>query len=381
MPNDIIKSINNKAILLSHPVRLMELCGTHSQTVAINGIKSLIPENVKLVSGPGCPVCVTDQSDIDIVVGLALYGIPIAAYGDVVNVPGNLMSLEEARRNGADVNIVYDTAEAVQLKKKKPRLVFFGIGFETTTPMTAWAIKNGLTVYSAHKLFPPAMSALLRATARVAPTSSYSISLHNRMTAISPSLRNTRDINVGAGLASAHLGIDGFINPGHVSAIIGTEIYKKFKVPQVIAGFEGLDVLKAVDMLLGQIINKKAKVENEYSRVVKKEGNKKAQNLINEVFKIKDAKWRGLGEIKKSGLKIRTKYKERDAEYVYKDLIKKIKNEIKPKPSACKCGLVLQGLIEPRECPLFKKVCSPDNPQGACMVSVEGACNVEFRYS
>lgn len=345
----ILKDIYRKAKIVKRQLRFMELCGTHSQTVAANGIKNILPGNVKLVSGPGCPVCVTDQSDIDVMVGLARQGVPIAVYGDAINVPGNIMSLEEARRNGADVRIVYDISEAVKMKEKKSSLTFFGLGFETTTPMTAWAIKKGLIVYSAHKIFPPAMAALLK--------------------------------NKG-------IKVDGFINPGHVSAIIGAKIYKKFRVPQVIAGFEGLDVLKAVNMLLGQIINKEAKVENEYSRVVKKEGNKKARYLISEVFEIKDAKWRGLGEIKNSGLKIRAKYKKQDAEHVYKDLIKEIirfasrrmAEETKPKPSACKCGLVLQGLIEPRDCPLFKKICSPDNPQGACMVSVEGSCNIEYRY-
>lgn len=347
----IIKQINKKAATIGRPLCFMELCGTHSQTIAEHGIKELMPKNIKLVTGPGCPVCVTDQSDIDVVVGLALAGIPIAAYGDTLNVPGNLMSLEEARQKGADVQVVYDISEAVKTQKEKPDLVFFGLGFETTAPMTAWAIKQGLMVYSAHKIFPPAMKALL---------------------------------------ANKKIKVDGFINPGHVSAIIGAEVYEKFppkadqslagRIPQVIAGFEGLDVLKAIDMLLAQIINNEAKVENEYSRVVKKEGNKKARNLINEVFEVSDAKWRGLGAIKKSGLKIRKKYQKQDAEFVHKDLIKKIKSKIKAKPSACKCGLVLQGLIESRDCPLFGKVCTPDTPYGACMVSVEGGCNIEYRY-
>lgn len=340
-PEKILSEIKRKAGKIEKTVRIMELCGTHSQTVAQNGIKSILPENVKLVSGPGCPVCVTDQSDTDIIVGLALKRIPIAVYGDAVSVPGNIMSLEEARRNGVDVNIIYDVSEALRIKKEKPDLIFFGIGFETTAPMTAWAIKNGLVVYSAHKIFPPAMKALLR---------------------------------------NKKIKVDGFINPGHVSAIVGSEVYEKFKVPQVIAGFSGIDVLRAVNMLLDQIIRKEAIVENEYSRVVKKGGNKKAMSLINEVFEIKDAKWRGLGLIKKSGLKMKKKYQNQDAEFIYKNIIREIKKKIKPKPSACKCGDVLQGLIEPEQCPLFKKICIPDSPQGACMVSVEGSCNIEYRY-
>jgi hydrogenase expression/formation protein HypD len=338
----LIKDIHAKAATVKRRLRFMELCGTHSQSIAINGLKSLMPENIKLVTGPGCPVCVTDQRDIDVVVGLALGGIPIAAYGDALNVPGNVMSLEQARQNGADVQAFYDVQDAVEMKKKKPKLVFFGLGFETTTPMTAWAIKQGLMVYSAHKLFPPAMEALLK---------------------------------------NKKIKVDGFIDPGHVSAIIGTEIYEQFKIPQVIAGFEGLDVLRAVNMLLDQVLSGEAKVENEYARVVKKGGNAAARKAIADVFEVTDAKWRGLGTIKKSGLKIRKKYQKQDAEFVYRVLIKKIRSEIKSKPSACRCGEVLQGLIGSRECPLFGKTCTPDNPQGACMVSVEGGCNIEYRYN
>jgi hydrogenase expression/formation protein HypD len=341
VPQKIITEIKKKAAQIGRPLRFMELCGTHSQAIAEYGIKALMPKNIKLITGPGCPVCVTDQSDIDVIVGLALAGIPIAVYGDTLNVPGNLMSLEQARQKGADVTVIYDTQAAVKLQKEKNNLVFFGLGFETTTPMTAWAVKKGLTVYSAHKLFPPAMKALL---------------------------------------TNKKIRVDGFIDPGHVSAIIGTEVYQQFKIPQVITGFKGVDVLRAINMLLGQILRKETKVENEYTRVVRKNGNPKARKLIAEVFEVSDAKWRGLGIIKKSGLKIRKKYQKQDAEFVYRDLIKKIKKDIKPKPSACKCGLVLQGMIEARECPLFGKVCTPDNPQGACMVSVEGGCNIEYRY-
>ena len=337
-----IKNIEILAEKIGRPIRLMELCGTHSQTIAEHGIKKLMPKNISLVSGPGCPVCVTDQADIDAVVGLALAGIPIAVYGDTMGVPGNLMSLEEAKRNGADVQIVYSISEAVEMQKEKPNLVFFGLGFETTSGMTAWGIKNGLTVYSAHKLFPPAMEALL---------------------------------------ANKKIRVDGFIDPGHVSAIIGTKVYQKFKIPQVVAGFSGEDVLVAIEKLLAQILENNVRVENAYSRLVKKGGNKKALRIISEVFEVCDTRWRGMGEIINSGLKIRKKYQAQDAQYVDRELIEKIKKEIKIKPSVCRCGLVLQGLIEPKDCPLFGKTCTPDNPQGACMVSVEGSCNVSFRYA
>jgi hydrogenase expression/formation protein HypD len=320
----------------------MELCGTHSEAIAKHSLKDVLPKNIKLITGPGCPVCVTDQSEIDIVAGLALAGIPIACYGDATNIPGSLESLESARQHGADVHIVYDITQALELSKKIPELVFWGIGFETTTAMTAWGIKKGLKVFSSHKLFPPAMEALM----------------------------NNNNIK-----------IDGFINPGHVSAIIGTEVYQKFKIPQVVAGFEAQDVLLAISMLLDQIISEEEKVENEYGRLVKKNGNSKALNLISEIFEIRNASWRGLGEIKNSGLKIRKKYRPQDAEYIHRDLIFKIKKDIKIKPSTCRCGEVLQGLIESRQCSLFGKVCTPDNPQGACMVSREGACSINYRFN
>jgi len=182
-------------------------------------------------------------------------------------------------------------------------------------------------------------------------------------------------------LANNKIRIDGFINPGHVSAIIGTEVYEKFQIPQVIAGFGAEDVLLAIEMLLGQIISGEKKVENEYTRLVKKEGNQKAQKIISEIFEIRNASWRGLGEIEKSGLKIRKKYQHLNAEFIHRDLITKIKKEIKPKKNACRCGEVLQGLIESKQCKLFGKSCTPDNPQGACMVSREGSCNINFRFT
>ncbi len=338
----VLASIQRKAQKIKRPLRFMELCGTHTQTVAENALKSILPPNIQLVSGPGCPVCVIDQTEADLIVGLALEGVPIAAYGDAINVPGNLGSLEEARQKGAKVYAVYDVIQALAIQRREPQLVFWGLGFETTTPATAWGVQQGLTVFSSHKVFPPAMEALLR---------------------------------------NKKIKIDGFFDPGHVSAIIGIEVYKKFKIPQVVAGFEAIDVLLAIDMLLDQIIKKEFLVENEYARLVKKEGNKKALSLIKDTFKITDSLWRGLGTIKKSGLKLRKKYQKQDAEFIYQKQIKAIKKRIKIKPSTCRCGEVLQGLIEPRECPLFGKVCTPDNPQGACMVSVEGGCNVEYRYN
>ena len=337
----ILKDIQKKSLLVPRPLTFMELCGTHSQTVARYGIKNILPGNIKLVAGPGCPVCVTEQRDIDSVAGLALAGIPVVTYGDTLKILGTLISLEKARAGGADVSVAYDVNEALKLKSKKPNLVFFGIGFETTAPMSAWAIKKGLTVYSSHKKFFSAMKALLE----------------NRK-----------------------IKIDGFINPGHVSAITGTRIYEKLNVPQVVAGFEAIDVLRAISMLLDQILAGKYSVQNEYERVVRKNGNSRARKIIEEVFETADANWRGLGKIRNSGLVIKKKYEKQNAEYVYEDLLKKIRRKIIRKPTACKCGEILQGIRGPKDCPLFAKVCGPENPKGPCMVSVEGACNIEYKY-
>jgi len=355
---NIISEINKLSSKINHPIVLMELCGTHTEAVARHGIKKLLPKNIKLLSGPGCPVCVTDQRDINAVIALALKGVPIACYGDVLRVPGTLLnqkpktknqnlektlSLDSARELGADITEVYSVEDALKLQKKKPSIVFFGLGFETTTPMTASAIKRGLTVYSSHKAFVPAMAALLA----------------------TPSLK-----------------IDGFINPGHVSTIIGIELYKQFHLPQVVAGFEANDVLTTIYMLLKQIAENRAEVENEYARLVKLEGNPKARELINEVFEIGDAYWRGIGKIPNSGFEIRQKYSQFDAKVKYKKILDSLntKYQILNTGSGCICGAILRGLKEPKDCKLFNKKCTQDNPIGACMVSSEGACGIEAKF-
>jgi len=366
MASNIIAKINKLASQIRHRIVLMELCGTHTEAVAKFGIKKLLPKNIKLLSGPGCPVCVTDQRDINAIIALALNNIPIACYGDVLRVPGTLkisnikyqisnISLDKARELGADITEVYSTEDALKLQKKKPNLVFFGLGFETTAPMTASAIKRGLTVYSSHKAFAPAMAALLD----------------------TPQLK-----------------VDGFINPGHVSAIIGVKPYKKLlqpttynlqprKLPQVIAGFEANDVIITIYMLLKQISENRAEVENEYTRAVKPEGNLIAQKLINEVFEIEDGYWRGLGKIPNSGLKIREKYSDFDAKIKYKEILNSLNTKylILNTNTGCICGAILRGLKEPRDCKLFNKKCTPDNPIGACMVSSEGACGIEAKFT
>ena len=320
----------------------MEVCGTHTQAVARHGIKELLPKNVKLTTGPGCPVCVTAQEDIDAIISLALAGVPVATYGDMMRVPGFYGSLDQAREKGAKVFDIYSTEDALALQKKYPDLVFFGLGFETTAPMTAYAVKKGLTVYSTHKLFLPAMEALLK---------------------------------IG------ELKIDGYICPGHVSTIIGVEPYKVMKVPQVITGFTAEDILVGVYMLLKQIKENRVEVENEYLRSVKIKGNPKAYGEIFEVFGVADGNWRGFGIIPKSGLEIKSEYKRFDAKIKYKNILSKVDFSQSRKPTGCKCGEVIRGLKEPSQCPMFKKICAPENPVGPCMVSVEGACNVEYRYN
>jgi hydrogenase expression/formation protein HypD len=356
---EILQKINKVAGEIKKDVNLMEVCGTHTQAVARAGIRALMPKNVGLTTGPGCPVCVTAQEDIDAIVNLALAGVPVATYGDMLRVPGYYGSLDDARAKGARVFSVYSTEQAVELLKDYPDLVFFGLGFETTTPMTAWAIKHaslasggGFSVYSTHKLFLPAMEALL---------------------------------------AMGEAKINGFIAPGHVSTIIGVEPYRHMQVPQVITGFEPDDVLMGVYMLLCQIKEGRSEVENEYTRSVKEKGNPEASKLIFDVFEPSDGNWRGFGIIPNSGLKIKDKYKKFDAKVKYREVLSsqyvgsqtEKQNKLggqDAKFKACKCGEIIRGLKTPQQCPLFKRSCTPDKPNGPCMVSVEGACNVAYRY-
>lgn len=337
----LIKKIEKIAEDIGRNINLMEVCGTHTQAISRFGIRDILSKNVHLITGPGCPVCVTAQRDIDAIVNLARAGVPVATYGDAMRVPGYFGSLDAARESGASVYSVYSVTDAVKLAKKNPELVFFGLGFETTTPMTAWAIQQGFTVYSAHKVFLPAMEALL---------------------------------------ADKNINIDGFIDPGHVSVVIGTSPYEKLQVPQVITGFEMEDVLEGILLLLNQIKNKDLHVLNQYSRVVREKGNEKIQEIIADVFEISDGEWRGFGMIPKSGLKIRKKYAKFDAQVKYKKILDEVDFSHSIDPAGCRCGLVIRGLLESKKCPLFGKVCTQDNPVGPCMVSVEGACNVAYRY-
>ncbi len=336
---NIISEIKEIAEDINRPVKIMEVCGTHTQTIAKYGIKTLLPENIQLVSGPGCPVCVTPQRTIDSAVRLAQNGIPIATYGDMLKVPGTEMSLEVAKENGSKVFIVESTIDALKLKTEYPNLVFLAIGFETTTPMTAWAVKNGLDIICAHKTIPEAMNVIV----------------------------SNQDNQ-----------IDGFLNPGHVSAIIGTRPYRDINAPQVIAGFEPEDVLKSILMLLKQINTDRKEVENNYTKIVNDDGNKKARALTSSIFETCDSEWRGIGIIKDSGLKLKKQYQNHDAMEKYRELLKDL-----PEPKdnkGCRCADVIMGVIEPKKCPLFSKVCTPDNPTGPCMVGTESACKIAYKY-
>jgi hydrogenase expression/formation protein HypD len=314
-------------------VRIMEVCGGHTNTIMKYGIRDVLPKNIKLVSGPGCPVCVTSQTDIDSMIEIALRGIPVATYGDMVNVPGTKMSLRDAQARGADVKMIYSVDQIINDRER----VFFAVGFETTTPMTARLLASGIRVFSAHKVMPPAMRIL-----------------------------------------TAEMEIDGFIDPGHVSTIVGSKTWEDLdlSVPQVISGFKPEALIRATYLLLECIKNREVKVINDYQEVVFPNGNPIALRLIQETMKPVDAEWRGIGLIPGSGLAPRDE--SLDARIVHAALIKDIQSTENPD---CRCGEIVRGLIEPKECVLFGTVCTPGMPQGACMVSEsEGACAIAFKY-
>jgi len=331
----------------SYPVRFCHVCGTHEWTITHYGLRSLLPETVDVIAGPGCPVCVTPASDIDAAISLALEGVSILIFGDVIRVPGSKMSLQDAKAQGGDVRIIYGVGDAVKIARKEPDkdFVFFAIGFETTAPSTALEVLNrppeNLSFLVAHRLIPPAMELLL-------------------------------------GIGDLH--IDGFIAPGHVSTIIGMKPYQIFpevyRMPTVIAGFEPLDVLFGILMLLRQIKRGEAKLENEYVRSVTWEGNIKAQQIINRVFDVSSGRWRGLGRLPFSALTLKKEFATYDAKKKY-DIKIEGSRDLLP---GCLCHLIMIGKIKPPECPLFMKACTPQSPRGACMVSNEGTCSIWAKH-
>lgn len=339
--NAEIKSLGIKATY-------MEVCGTHTTAISKYALRPLLLPEIDLISGPGCPVCVTDDYDIDRAVAVSkMDDVILTTFGDMMKVPGSEGSLAGAVSRGARVEVVYSPLDAVDLaqREKGSRVVFLGVGFETTAPVVAATVLeaekrhvSNFFVLSLHKLVPPALEALV---------------------------------------SSEDLNIDGFILPGHVSAIIGSRVYdflsERFGIPGVVAGFEANDILEAV-YLLGKMKSGSPRIETEYSRVVKPEGNKKALEVMNTVFESCGARWRGLGEIPGSGLALRSKYSEFDAG------LWEIEVPETRRRSACRCGDVLKGKIRPPECPLFAGECTPDDPVGPCMVSMEGSCASYFNY-
>ncbi|WP_461829180.1 hydrogenase formation protein HypD [Aquifex sp.] len=342
----------------SLPIHIMEFCGGHTHAIMKYGIDQLLEGYVRFVHGPGCPVCVMPMRRIDLALELAkLPNVILCTYGDLLRVPGSRRkSLLNVRAEGADVRMVYSCLDTIKIARENPdkEVIFYAIGFETTTPQTAVLIKKvkelgikNLSVVSNHVITPAAIQHILNA----------------------PEIREIGKVR-----------IDAFIGPGHVSTIIGTKPYEyfaeEFLKPVVISGFEPVDVLQSVYMIVRQLKEGVARVENQYTRFVKREGNPKAQKLVAEVFELrKEFEWRGLGIIPYSSLKIRKEYEEFDAE-------KRFSVEL-PEPKehpACICGKVIRGVAKPTDCKLFATVCTPSNPLGSCMVSSEGACAAYYKY-
>ena len=347
---DLILSVSEKLKKISKKeITLMEVCGGHTMAIHRFGLASLLPPTIRLLSGPGCPVCVSSQHFIDIAMAYSkLPDVIITTYGDLIRVPGSSTSLEKERANGSDIRIIYSVLESLEIAKKNPEknVIFLGIGFETTAPSTAAAIIQAklekitnFFVLSAHKVMPPVMKALVEEGVK----------------------------------------IDGFIAPGHVSAITGTAIYNELasahRLGVVVSGFEPADMMQAILMLTAQLESGNPEVEVQYQRVVHKEGNKIAQKLLDKVFELRDDRWRGMGIIPKSGLRIREEFSSFDAE---KQFIVKVPESTEPK--GCICGFILRGLKTPLDCGLFGKKCTPSDPVGACMVSGEGTCATYYRY-
>ncbi len=333
-------------------MRVMHVCGTHQDTLIRHGLETLLAEvGIDVREGPGCPVCVTTTKEMEEILLLARRGKSITVYGDMLRAPGHTGSLASVRTEGAEVHVVYSIEDAVSLAKEHPEkeVVFMGVGFETTMPSSAVALMNdppeNFSILSVHKLTPPA---------------------------------------VGAVIDMGELRLDGIIDPGHVSTVIGRKpwipITEKHKLPQVIAGFEPLDLLMGIYMLAKQVVEGRADVEIEYTRAVSEDGNRRAIEAINEVFETTEASWRGLGTVPESGMNIRKKYEDYDAMRKYEDVLEEIKDAEFPDPEGCRCGEVIRGVLYPHECPLFGRVCTPSHPVGPCMVSVEGGCAIEYKY-
>ena len=334
----------------TRPTRLMEFCGGHTHAILRFGIPTLLPPTVELRSGPGCPVCVTSAGDLDRAIALAqVENVILTTFGDMIRVPGSRASLAQAKAEGADVRVVYSPLDALRIARENSQrpVIFLGVGFETTAPMVASAVlaaeAEGLgnfTVFSTHKLTPPATRAIL---------------------------------------AAGEVALDGIIGPGHVSAVIGADAWRflpdDHSIPVAISGFEPLDMLRAVLALVEMVEEYRADVANAYARSVRLEGNPAAQQAMEKVFEVADAEWRGFGTVPASGLQIREEYTSFDAARAFPVEVAPAKE-----PPGCRCGEVLRGVLLPPECALFGKACTPQSPVGPCMVSAEGACAAYYQY-
>jgi hydrogenase expression/formation protein HypD len=331
-------------------IAIMEVCGTHTVAIARMGLRGLLPDNVRLISGPGCPVCVTPVGVFDEAIRLVREGVILTTYGDALRVPGTHTTLERVRAEGGEITPVYSVTDALKVARDNPEreVVFLGLGFETTSPSAAHAIltakKRGLTnfsVLSAHKALMPAMQALL---------------------------------------ADPLMEIGAFLCPGHASMVIGSDAYldiaRTHKIPCAVAGFQPEQVLLGMLYILRQIERGEAKVENAYPGVVTPEGNRAAMALLKKVFVLADSRWRGLGELPNSGYMLAPEFEAFDTRKKLLDGQELVGEE----PAGCKCAEVLRGRMGAQECPLFAKVCTPEAPVGACMVSSEGACGAHYRY-
>ena len=345
----IIQQIKHAQVTL----KFMHVCGTHQDSLMKNGLDSLLKEvGVTIIQGPGCPVCVTTPREIEEMIHLAKQGHIITSYGDMINVPGQYHSLSYLRTEDHDVRTIYSIEDAVSLAEQKPEkeVVFMAVGFETTAPSTAAVLlnnpPNNFSILCCHRLIPPALKTIVE---------------------------------------MGEIKIDGFIEPGHVATIIGVNPFsflsETHHIPQVITGFEPIDLLMAAWMLIKQIKNDAPYIQNEYTRAVKEEGNVAAQELLNQVFSIEDKEWRGFSIIPSSGLKLKSTYDQYDARKKFADVLTDLEHQSFSEPRGCRCGELLRGLIIPQECPLFGKACTPNHPIGPCMVSDEGSCHITFKYT
>lgn len=342
-----IKSINE----LTEKINIMEVCGTHTTAISKFGFRDVLSHNINLISGPGCPVCVTSDVYIDYIYELSLNrDIIITTYGDMIRVPGSSphITLENAKALGADVRMVYSSMDALKIaaNNTNKKVVFIGIGFETTTPYSAVAVRE---------------------SEKLKLNNFFLLSLHKKVEPVMRTLLEDKTIN-----------IDGFLCPGHVAAVIGQkgfEFLQEYNCAGAVAGFEADEIIDGIESIINDIHNKDYTIKNKYERVVRKDGNILAASLIDEFFDTRNDIWRGMGEVKLSGFKLKEAFRAHDIEYIYP-----IKNYSEEKKSACQCGEVLKGKIKPFECKLFEKVCNPDNPVGPCMVSGEGSCAAYYRY-